>query len=119
MLYRLLGDLLTDVEEIHAAKAHKRHEAEGSRLTRHLLRCSFGGLRVCDSGPLLFRERLLCLSGLLSFFSESCFDDSQPSLQVLHSRLCCGSFALFLLECSVLRPFGSTLVFCFCVNHTL
>src|SRR5207244_2263176 len=56
---------------------------------------------------------------LLSFLGKSGFDDSQPSLQVLHSRLCGGSFALFLLECSVLRPFGSTLVFCFCVNHTL
>jgi hypothetical protein len=64
----------------------------------------------CSSGP-LFTERLFGGSGLLSFFSESCFDGSQSPLQVLYSCLRGGSFALFLLECSVLRPFASALQF--------
>ena len=62
------------------------------------------------SGPLLFRERPLRRGGLLSFFNKSFFDGSQTSLQILYSVLCCGSFALFLLECSMLRLFGSTLL---------
>ena len=65
---------------------------------------------MCVSGPLLFRERSLRLGGLLPFFNKSFFDGSQSSLQILYSGLCRGSFALFLLECSVLRPFGSTLL---------
>jgi hypothetical protein len=66
---------------------------------------------VCFSGLLLFRERLLRLDGLLSLISESCFDGGKPLLQILYSRLCRGSFALFLLECRLLRPFASALLF--------
>jgi hypothetical protein len=66
---------------------------------------------VCFSGLPLFRKRLLRLDGLLSFFSESCFDGGKPSLQIIYSRLCRGSFALFLLECRLLRPFASALLF--------
>ena len=105
----MLGDLLIDVEEICATKADKRHEAECSFLTRYLLWCSLLGLGLCFSGPLLFCELPLGLGGLLSFFSESFFDSSQSSLQILYSGLCRSSFALFLLECTLLSSFGSTL----------
>jgi hypothetical protein len=44
-------------------------------------------LVLCFSGLPLFCERLLRFDGLLSFLGKSCFDGSQPSLQVLHLRL--------------------------------
>ena len=58
MLDRLLGELLTDVEEIRAAKAYQGHQAKGSLPTWHLLRCSLLGLEVCFGGLPLFHERL-------------------------------------------------------------
>jgi hypothetical protein len=58
---------------------------------------------MCYSGGPLLRERPLRLGGLLSFFSESCFDGSQPSLQVLHSRLRFGGFTPFLPKSGLRR----------------
>ena len=66
---------------------------------------------MCFSGGPLFGERSLRVGSLLSFFSQSCFDGGQSSLQLLYSRLCRGGFALFLLECRLLRPFARALLF--------
>jgi hypothetical protein len=66
---------------------------------------------VCYSGGPLLRKCLLRLLGLAPLFCKRRFNGSQLSLQVLYSRLCCGSFALFLLERGVRRLFGSALLF--------
>jgi hypothetical protein len=110
LLHRLLGNLLTDVEEICSAKAYEGHETKGSLPTRYLLGWWLGGLSACCSSLSLLRKCLLRLVGLLSFLGKRFFDGSQSSLQILYSGLCSGSFALFLLECTLLSPFGSTLL---------
>ena len=106
MLDRLLGDLLTDVKEICAAKANEGHEAKGSLPTRHLLCCLLVGLNACFSSLSLLHKCLLRLVGFAPFFGKRRFNGSQPTLHVFQRCLRLGGFAPFLLECSSRRSFG-------------
>jgi hypothetical protein len=119
LLYRLLGELLSDVEKIHATKADEGHEAKGSLPTRHLLCCLLVGLNACFSSLSLLHKCLLRLGGFAPFFGKGRFNGSQPTLHVFQRSLRLGGFAPFLLECIMLCPFGSALLFCFCMNHML
>ena len=100
----MLGNLLTDVEEICSAKAYEGYETKGSLPTRHLLGCLLVGLSACFSSLSLVRKGLLRLVGLLPFFCKRRFNSSQPTLHVFQLSLRFGGFTSFLpksgLRCS-------------------
>jgi hypothetical protein len=103
LLYRLLGYLLADLEEICSAKAYEGHEAKGSLSTRHLLCCLLVGISAYFSRLSLLRKCLLRLVGLAPFFCKRRFNNSQLTLHVFQGSLRFGSITTFLPKSGLRR----------------